>query len=341
MNEVRFVQEREPAWRDLAALVAKARGGAVSRLTGEELRRLAAGYRAACADLATARTLGVSPDVEQRVNDLCSVAHGILYSEGRARGPNRLVQMLAHEFPAAVRSSLRFHVASTLAAVVAAVAAYVLLRTHPDLADQAFGSTFRERAERAASQPDGARRYVEVSGMFGPLLAYGLMVNNIVVSLLAFGAGAAGVVPAVLVLVFNGIVLGAGFAVFADRGVPEVLFNFVIAHGPIELLAIFLAAGAGMHVGASWIVPGRRARGPSFTASARSGLSILLGTTFLLVCAGLIEGNLSPSAAPLAVKLATGVVTFALTILWLMFGGRGLAAPSASPASPAAPPASA
>jgi hypothetical protein len=43
MNEVRFVQEREPAWRDLAALVAKARGGAVSRLTGEELRRLAAG----------------------------------------------------------------------------------------------------------------------------------------------------------------------------------------------------------------------------------------------------------------------------------------------------------
>ena len=51
MNLSAFVREREPAWRELDALLARARGRP-ERLGPEGVRELGALYRAAAADLA-------------------------------------------------------------------------------------------------------------------------------------------------------------------------------------------------------------------------------------------------------------------------------------------------
>ena len=61
-----------------------------------------------------------------------------------------------------------------------------------------------------------------------------------------------------LVTMFNAISLGAAFGYMARPDVPagENFFHFVTAHGPFELTAIVLSAGAGLRLGLSWMMTG-------------------------------------------------------------------------------------
>src|SRR6185295_8868295 len=103
----------------------------------------------------------------------------------------------------------------------------------PDLLERTFGSTFQERAERAAAMPDDARSYIQAPPLWlSPIESWGLMANNIRVALLLFALGATAGVGATLVLALQGVVLGAGLAPFYDAGVSRVIWTFIAAHGP-------------------------------------------------------------------------------------------------------------
>lgn len=317
MNERRFVAERGERWRELGELIDRAQRFSLRSLAGRDVRRLGALYRAATSDLALARTLNCSDDTVRHVNRLCAGAHDLVYGTRRRSPGGALVRALAADFPLLVRRTFAWHAAATALFVVAALATYVVFREDPDLADRTLGPVFRSRADRSAAMPEDARRYLELRGAFTPFLSWGIIANNVTVSLVLFSTGAATVVLSAFLLVMNGAMIGGGFAVFADAGVPGVLATFVVAHGPLELAALWIAGGAGMRVGAAWMLPGRRTRTAAFQDAGREALTLLLGTTAMLVVAGLIEGFLSPSAAPGAVKYAVGGVTAALFVVFV------------------------
>jgi uncharacterized membrane protein SpoIIM required for sporulation len=180
-----------------------------------------------------------------------------------------------------------------------------------------MGAVFRQRAERAAAMPEDARRYIELRGAFAPFLSWGIIANNVTVSLVLFATSASTIVLGCLALVVNGAMIGGGFAVFADVGVPGVLGTFVVGHGPLELMALWIAGGAGLRVGAAWVMPGRLSRLAAFQEAGREALTLLLGTTLMLVVAGVIEGFVSPTELPAALKIGVGAGTGAAFLLWV------------------------
>jgi uncharacterized membrane protein SpoIIM required for sporulation len=333
VREDRFVEERAPRWTELRALLDRAQARGAASLNGDEVRRLGALYRAATTDLAAARTFRFSDGTVRHVNRLCAAAHDVVYSGGGgdADALGRAGRFLASGFPALVRKTWRFHAFAAAALILPAVAAFLAFRGNPDLAERTLGTVFQERAERAAAAPDGARRYVESAGLWAPAMSWGLMAHNIFIAVVAFALGAAACVGAAAALVVNGVMLGGGFAVFHDAGVPGVLWTFVAAHGPLELTAVAMSCGAGMRLGLSFVVPGRRSRAAAFRETGLESVATLLGTSAMLVAAGLIEGFLSPSAAPAPVKWAVGGASAAAMTWYFARAGRPTRGHAADP----------
>jgi hypothetical protein len=64
-------------------------------------------------------------------------------------------------------------------------------------------------------------------------------------------------------------------------------------------------------------MPGRLSRLAAFQEAGREALTLLLGTTLMLVVAGVIEGFVSPTELPAALKIGVGAGTGAAFLLWV------------------------
>jgi uncharacterized membrane protein SpoIIM required for sporulation len=128
-----------------------------------------------------------------------------------------------------------------------------------------------------------------------------------------------------LILVFNGLFFGAVLGHYANVGLAGWLLTFVAGHGVLELTAIFIAGGAGLLVARALVIPGDLPRREALVLHGREAIRMVGAAAGLLVLAGLIEGLLSASNAPAALKVGVSATSAVLLVL-LALAGRPRAA---------------
>jgi uncharacterized membrane protein SpoIIM required for sporulation len=92
------------------------------------------------------------------------------------------------------------------------------------------------------------------------------------------------------------------------------------------LTAIVLSAGAGLRIGLGWIYTNGLSRIASLQKTARGAMPIMVSAIVMFFAAALIEGFLSPSAAPYWLKagvaiLSSGILSFYFLVLGFPRGG--------------------
>jgi len=189
----------------------------------------------------------------------------------------------------------------------------------PEFAEQVLGAQQISQLEEMYKNPiDGSQRGGDENAIMMAFYVH----NNAGIGLRCFAWGLL-VVPGLLMSMYNAIVLGASFGYMGRPDVPEGqnFFHFVTAHGPFELTAIVISAGSGLRLGLAWMMPGNLSRYASLQKTGKEMMPVIMAAVVMFVMAAIIEGFLSPSAAPYWIKALVACVSSALLAFYFIVLG--------------------
>lgn len=330
-----WAQRRSAAWTTFEATLQGIAVKGLASLDGPALVRFAADYRSVAADLARGRTYRAPATVLDRLERMTASAHAQLYRPDTTE-PRRVRTALLRSWPAAMlRQRLTIGV-SFLAFLLPALAGWGAVRAQPALAEEIVDDTMRERAAAAESRTARGEKFVTIDAKDRPFMAVALISNNVRVALICFAGGIFFGIGAFVLLALNGLQLGAAAAHFANVGRLAYLGEFIVGHGPLELLAIWTAGAGGFLLGRALVAPGAWSRRDALVLAGREAGPLVGSAALLLVVAGLIEGLLSTSGSDMALRVGAAVASVLLLGLWLA-GGRGAMPRRAESIASAAP----
>ena len=331
MNVAALLEKRRDQWDELERLcdVMENRGrtdsaGGVNHGGAQGVSRFSALYRAACADLALADAYQLPPNTVTYLHQLVARAHNQLYRANKFE-PSRWTDVVFHEAPQQIFADPCVRVAAMVFFGLFALSMYLGYdeTRFPGFAEAMVGANQLEQLEDMYEKPiDGSIDH------YVPMASFYIM-HNTGIGLRCFAYGIL-IIPCLYSLAYNGIALGTmfGYMARADSTGGDNFFHFVTAHGPFELTAIALAAGAGLRLGIGVFHTKGLRRIDSIRENAMAAVPIMAASACLFVLAAFTEGFLSPSPAPYLFKagwaiMSAGLVSFYFVILGFPDTDRG------------------
>jgi uncharacterized membrane protein SpoIIM required for sporulation len=316
MNEMAFVQKREPDWRRLTHLCDLA-DATIKNLKPEELHEFVRLYRRVSADLALARTKSTNLQLIDFLNDLAGRAYAILYRAPRKPFLKSIGDSIVLGAQT-VRRCRSFVFASVLLFFGSAALSFFLMKFVPDTRDFFVTEEMRPHFD----QWKEGRHQERTGGMSVEMTAV-YATNNPMVSIITGAAAAStfGIFTAER-LYENGAILGALSYEMDTVGKLGFLWASIMPHGVPELSGIIFAGAAGFVMGWALINPGRRKRADALRAAGKDALILLCVGVVLMFIAAPIEGFFSFNPrVPSFVKVIVIAIELVFWIsFWIGFG---------------------
>jgi uncharacterized membrane protein SpoIIM required for sporulation len=303
MREVAFIKQNKEKWLNFEK--------AIFGKTLKNPDELASLYIHLVNDLSFAQTYYPKSKTILYLNNLAAKAFQKIYKTKR-EDTNRFVHFWKIEVPLIVYQYRRY-VFYAFAIFLSFVAIGALSASHDDtfvrliLGDHYVNMTLEniEAGDPVAVYKSGSN--------WGS--AFGITLNNLYVGIQSFVYGVFGGIGTGLVLLYNGIMLGAFQFFFYKEGVLWESVRGIWIHGSMEIFAIVIEGAAGLILGASILFPKTYSRMTSFKMGMKDGVKILISTFPFTIAAGCLEGYVTRYSNTMPQWLSVGIIIITLSLI--------------------------
>jgi uncharacterized membrane protein SpoIIM required for sporulation len=320
-----FRRGREASWQELERLTERITRGGVRALSADELQRLPLLYRTTLSSLAVARSIALDRNLLLYLENLGLRAYLAVY------GPRVSIwagarEFLRHGFPAAVRAA-RWHVLLSAMAMLAGVAIGFFLT----VSDEAWFTSFVPAGLAGDRGPSSTRQDLLDGEIFHPapgalesfaLIANFLFTHNTGIGIMTFGLGIAAGIPTLLLLGYQGLILGSFIAIHYDRDLTVEILGWLSVHGITETTALILFGAGGLMIADKVLFPGRYSRLESLAVHGRVAARLAVGAMLMLFVAAILEGCVRQQVPNTELRLAIGGASGLLWFAYFLSGRR-------------------
>ncbi|MDR2473099.1 MAG: stage II sporulation protein M [Tannerella sp.] len=281
MKEVSFIRRNIDKWKSLEKVVDKA-------LTHDP-SELADAYTEITTDLSFSRSHYPKSRITLYLNNLASALHNQLYKNKKEKY-SRFITYWTQEIPLVMKQSQKELSYSFIVFIISVLVGVISAYNDDTFVRLILGNSYVDMTLNNIENGDPVGVYSKHNAME---MFFYIIYNNIRVSFIVFVFGLMTGFGTGLVLLSNGVMVGAFQAFFFQHGVGLESMLAIWLHGTFEISAIVIAGAAGFALGNGFLFPGTYSRGYAFRQGAKRGLKIIVGLIPVFLTAGFIESFLT------------------------------------------------
>ncbi len=321
----RFVHAERHYWEELERQLSRLEADPDFKMDLPQVKRFHYLYERASADLGRITTFGTEREIRAYLESLVARAYGEIH-ETREK-PHRFqpLHWFFIIFPQIFRKNIRAFWLSIAVTLAGCAFGGTLISMDSEAKEilLPFSHLQGSPSERVAQEEKA--KDDRLAGQKTTFSSF-LMTHNTRVAMLTLAMGMTWGIGTILLLFYNGVILGAVGLDYMLAGETKFLFGWLLPHGVIEIPAILIAGQAGFVLAGALIGWKQRASMRTRLRMISGDLVTLIsGVAILLVWAGFIEAFLSQyhePVLPYSIKISFGILE--LILLCLFLGRSGL-----------------
>lgn len=321
----RFAEQEKSFWEELDAILRRIEADPDHAMDLAHLKRFHYLYERTSADLGKISTFASEREIRTYLESLVARAYGEIHETRRK--PHRFspIRWFFVVFPQTFRARAGAFLLSVMITLAGCTFGGIAVSIDPQAKSviMPFPHLLMDPAERVKREEEAKEDRLAGSKVS---FASELMTNNTKVSILTLAMGITYGIGTVILLFYNGIILGAVAVDYMLAGQTRFLLGWLMPHGVVEIPAILIAGQAGLVLAQGLIGRGTRAPLRVRLREITGDLVTLIGGVgCLLIWAGVIESFLSQyhePVLPYAVKIGFGLLELVLLTVFLLRSGK-------------------
>jgi len=330
----RFITNERPFWNELEKMLDHLEAEPDARMSLGQLQLFHQLYERTAAGLARITTFSSEPEIRRYLENLVARAYGEIHETRERQRRFFPLEWLFQTLPQTFRRHIRAFYFSLAVTMVGCAFGGLAIAFDPDAKPvlMPFPHLLQDPAKRVAEEEKAT--YDQMQGSKTTFSAE-LMTHNTKVAIFTLALGMTWGFGTILMLFYNGVILGAVAVDYIRAGETKFLLGWLMPHGVIEIPAILIAGQAGLMLALAIIGRGSRlSLRARLRETAQDVVTLIFGVGLLLIWAGFVEAFLSQYHEPVIsydAKIAFGCVELILLSLFLSRSGRRKPSEAESP----------